>query len=137
MSQASAVPLETRVTVRVRYPDCDPMGVAHHSVYPIWFEIARTELLREQGLAYRDLEAAGTLFVVVEMTVRYRQPARYDDELQVTVSQQPAAGVKVVHVYRVEHDGVLLAEGKTTLACLDGNRRPQRIPESMATPRRR
>jgi acyl-CoA thioester hydrolase len=118
--------------VRVRYPECDPMGVAHHSVFPVWFEIARTELLRQQGLAYRDLEASGVLFVVINLSVRFRQPAWYDDELDIEVTQRPAAGVKVVHDYRVLRDRQLLAEGSTTLACLDANRRPRRIPTDMA-----
>ncbi len=129
------MPIQTRVSIRVRYPDCDPMGVAHHSVYPIWFEVARTELLREQGLAYRDLERAGTLFVVIDLGVKYRQPAYYDDKVAVLVSQRPAGGVKVVHDYRVERDGTLLAEGTTTLACLDANRRPQRVPDLLSSRR--
>ena len=45
----------TSIGLRVRYPECDPMNVAHHSAYAVWLELARTELLREQGLAYRDL----------------------------------------------------------------------------------
>jgi acyl-CoA thioester hydrolase len=125
--------MSTSVPVRVRYPECDPMGVAHHSVFPVWFEIARTELLRQQGLVYRDLEASGVLFVVIDMSVRFRRPALYDDELAIAVVQRPAAGVRVVHDYRVLRGGQLLAEGSTTLACLDGNRRPRRIPAAMST----
>ncbi len=124
--------MSTTVAVRVRYPECDPMGVAHHSVFPIWFEIARTELLRQQGLAYRDLEAGGVLFVVIDLNVRFRQPAWYDDELEIEVTQRPAGGVKVMHDYRVLRDGQVLAEGSTTLACLDADRRPRRIPPAMA-----
>ncbi len=59
----------------LRYAECDPMNVAHHGSYPIWLEIVRTELLRQQGVRYRDLEAKGTYFVVVRMSLRYRRPA--------------------------------------------------------------
>ena len=83
------------VPVRVRYVECDPMNVAHHSVYPVWFEIARTDLLRRRGNDYKDLEAAGVFFVVARMSLRYHKPAKYDDELLIICSAQPSAGVKV------------------------------------------
>lgn len=108
------------------------MGVAHHSVFALWFEIARTELLRQRGVAYRDLEAQGVFYAVVALEVRYRRPARYDDVLNVHVEQKSSGGVKVEHTYRVERDGEVLAEGKTTLACLDRAGRPRRPPEIMA-----
>lgn len=117
------------VPVRVRYSDCDPMGVAHHSVFPVWFEIARTELLRQQGVAYRDLEADGVFYAVIALSVRYRRPAHYDDLLMIHVERHPTGGVKVQHTYRVERDGEVLAEGATTLACLDRAGKPRRPPE--------
>ena len=57
------------------------MGVTHHSVYPVWFEMGRTELLRSTGISYRELEEEGVFLAVVRLDVRYRQPARYDDDL--------------------------------------------------------
>ncbi len=69
------------INVRVRYVECDPMGVAHHTVYPVWFEIGRTELLRATGGNYADMERDGVLLAVVKLEVTYKQPARYDDEL--------------------------------------------------------
>ncbi len=121
----------TTVTVRVRYPECDPMGVAHHSVFPVWLEVARTELLREQGLAYRDLEARGICFVVARMSLRYRRPAHYDDELTIHVAVETSAGIKIVHHYRIERAGELLATAETTLACVDAAGRPRPIPETL------
>ncbi len=123
--------LSTTVTVRVRYPECDPMGVAHHATYPVWLEIARTELLREQGEAYRAVEAAGVYFVVARMNLRYRRPARYDDLLQITVHCGPSAGVKLEHHYTVERDGELLATAQTTLACVDGEGQLRPVPEAL------
>jgi len=64
-----------------RYAETDKGGVVHHSVYPVWFEMGRTELLRANGLAYKDLEEAGVLFVVAELRIKYRRPAMYDEKL--------------------------------------------------------
>ena len=119
------------VSVRVRYPECDPMGVAHHATYPVWFEIARTELLRRQGEAYRDLEEAGVFFVVARLNVRYRRPARYDDCLDVSVSCAPSAGVKLEHAYEVRRGGELLATAQTTLACVDAEGRLRPVPPAL------
>lgn len=121
----------TSVTVRVRYVECDPMNVAHHSVYPVWLEIARTELLREQGMAYRDLEAAGTLFVVARMNLRYRKPAKYDDELTIHVQVQASAGVKIEHTYEIRRDKELIATAQTTLVCVDRDGNLQPVPQGL------
>ena len=71
----------SQISFRVRYVECHPMGVAHHSTYPIWFEMGRTEMLRAQGGRYRDLESAGVFLVVSDLTIRFRAPARYDDDV--------------------------------------------------------
>jgi acyl-CoA thioester hydrolase len=125
------LPTACAIEVRVRYDECDPMRVVHHAVYPIWMEIARTELLRQRGLAYRDLEEQGVFFVVVKMSLRYRKPARYDEVLTVRVEALPSAGAKLEHVYRIERAGELLTEAQTTLVCVDGDGRIQRIPPSV------
>lgn len=118
----------TAITVRVRYPECDPMGLVHHSVYPVWFEMARTELLRRQGISYRDVEAAGMYFVVARLNLRYRRPARYDDQLTVHVTTAAGSGVKLEHEYDVRRDGQQLVTGETTLVCVDEHGRPQPLP---------
>ena len=123
--------LSHTVPIRVRYPECDPMGVAHHASYPVWLEIARTELLREQGEAYRALEAAGVFFVVARLSLRYRRPARYDDQLDITVTCGPSAGVKLQHQYEVSRGGELLATAETTIVCVDGEGQLQPVPEAL------
>jgi len=123
--------LSTTVSVRVRYPECDPMGVAHHATYPVWLEIARTELLRRQGEAYRTLEESGVFFVVARLSLRYRRPARYDDELDITVTCRPSAGVKLEHCYAVRRGGELLATAETTLACVDGGGKLRPVPSAL------
>ena len=74
---------EHTITHRVRYDECDPMGLVHHSVYLQYFEIGRTELLRASGGRYRDMEDAGLLVVVVRVDCRYKSPARYDDLIKI------------------------------------------------------
>lgn len=125
---------ELAVEVRVRYCECDPMNVAHHSVFPVWLEIARTELLRRQGTAYADLETSGVFFVVTELAVRYRRPARYDDLLRVLVRQRPYEGrkhVKVHHDYEIHCGQTLIATASTTLACVGRDGRPMAIPDGV------
>ena len=83
MSSHSTKTPRGRIEIRVRYQECDPMGVAHHTAHPVWFEMGRTELLRTgSGLRYRDLEARGVFFAVFKMSVHYRRPACYDDLLE-------------------------------------------------------
>ena len=130
-----AAELQTTIRVRVRYQECDPMNVAHHSVYAVWLEMARTELLREQGVAYADLEKAGVFFVVARLSLRFRRPALYDDELDVTAVAEASAGVKLEHRYEVRRGGESLATATTTLACVDRDGKLRPVPsELLATP---
>lgn len=125
-------PLATHDTeIRVRYPECDPMGVAHHATYPIWFELGRTEMLRARGGNYRDLEREGVFLAVVRLEVRYRRPARYDDLLTLRTELRLAGPVKIEHSYSLFRDGELLAEASTTLACLDRDGRARVLPQSL------
>ncbi len=125
-------PLATHDTeIRVRYPECDPMGVAHHATYPIWFELGRTEMLRARGGNYRDLEREGVFLAVVRLEVRYRRPARYDDLLTLRTELCLAGPVKIEHSYSLFRDGELLAEASTTLACLDRDGRARVLPQSL------
>ena len=122
-----------KIGIRPRYNETDQGGVAHHSVYPVWFEMGRTELLRVNGLAYKDLEEAGVFFVVARLEIKYRQPARYDEELELETSCTKVGTCKIEHSYQLKRvcDSVLLAEGSSTLACLDKSGKVRRIPEFM------
>ena len=84
---------EQEIEIRVRYYETDAMGVLHHANYFAFFELGRTELLRANGLTYREMEASGTFVVVVDIGCRYRRPARYDDvlRLKTTVARVTAA----------------------------------------------
>jgi len=78
-----AAPAARKTRVRVRYADTDQMGVAYYANYLIWFEVARTEWLRDGGWSYREMEADGIALPVIEAHCEYRQPARYDDEIEI------------------------------------------------------
>ena len=116
------------IQIRVRYAETDRMGLLHHASYLVYFEQARTELLRSFGLSYRDLEDGGYLLVLTKVEVRYRRPAFYDDLLTVRTTVVRTTLVKVVHRYEVLRGGELLAEGETTLGCVDRAGRVQPLP---------
>lgn len=121
------------ITISARYSETDQAGVVHHSVYPIWFEMGRTELLRVNGLAYKDLEAAGIFFVVAQLHIKYRRPARYDEQLELETSCSNVTASKIEHTYSLTRcsDGELLAQGSTILACVGTEGRIRRIPDFM------
>ena len=121
--------LETHdIQVRVRYAETDRMGLLHHANYIVYFEQARTELLRACGFTYRDMEDAGHFLVVVDLQIKYKRPARYDDVLTIRTTVDKVTHVKIVHKYEVFHEGLLLTEGQSTLACVDKLGRPQALP---------
>lgn len=120
---------ENTVTLRVRYPEVDAMGYLHHSRYLQYFEIGRVELLRQQGFAYADLEQQGVFFVVVKAEVRYRSPAKYDEELALTTKLTRQTSVRLDHAYELRRGQTLLAEGTTTIACIDRTGQLQPIPD--------
>lgn len=122
-----------KITIVPRYVETDKAGVVHHSVYPIWFEMGRTELLRANGLAYKDLEKTGIFFVVARLQVKYRRPAQYDENLELETTCSLVTASKVEHTYKLTRccDGVVLAEGNTVLACVNAEGKLQRVPEFM------
>ncbi len=118
--------------VRVRYTECDPMGVAHHTAYPVWFEMGRTELLRDSGVSYRDLERQGVLIAVVKLSVQYKRPARYDDLLVLETTISGSGRATIEHTYELRLDGRLLTTASTTVVCLDPDGHPRPLPDALA-----
>jgi acyl-CoA thioester hydrolase len=121
------------ITIVPRYAETDQGGVVHHSIYPVWFEMGRTELLRANGLAYKDLEKAGVFFVVAELAMKYRQPAKYDEKLELLTSCSNISASKVEHTYKLTRrsDGALLAEGSSVLVCVNEEGKIRRMPDFM------
>ena len=120
--------LSGEVSIRVRYAETDRMGLLHHANYLVYFEQGRTELLRSRGLTYKELEDQGFLLVLTKVEVRYRSPARYDDLLKLRTSVVRTTAVRIDHRYELFRDGTLLAEGSSTLACVDRDGRLQELP---------
>lgn len=127
------------VRLSVRYAETDQMGVVHHSVYPVWFEVARTALSHAVGFPYTEWERRGILLVVGELTCRFRRPARYDDEIIVWVRVGEIASRRVAFEYRVQGaDRSILAEGETRHVVVDrATGRPTVIPEELRNSLRR
>lgn len=115
--------------IRVRYAETDRMGLLHHANYLVYFEQARTELLRQNGLSYKDLEDQGFLLVIAAVEVKFKSPARYDDVLTIRTSVLRVTPVRIEHKYEVSCEGRAVAEGKTVLACVDRQGKLQALPE--------
>lgn len=124
---------EHRVRVRARYPETDRMGVVHHSHYLVWFEIGRTELLRELGMPYASLEAEHLFMPVIEVGARYRAPVRYDEEVDVETALEEITGVQVRFGYRLlrHPGGESVATGFSRHAAVNEKGRPRRLPQNL------
>lgn len=106
----------TKVTVR--YAETDAMAVVHHAVYPVWFEIARTDYIKELGLSYSEMEKGGVMLPVTSIGVKYLKSAKYDDKLKITAKITRLTPARVEFFYEVirEEDGALLTEGTSAHA---------------------
>jgi acyl-CoA thioester hydrolase len=116
--------------VRVRYAETDKMGVVYYAHYFVWFEIGRTEWLRDTGWTYRDMEAQGLALPVLESHCEYKLGARYDDEIEVRTKARLVSPVRIAFDYEVVRrpDSVTLASGYTVHITLDGRGKPTRLP---------
>lgn len=121
-------------TIRVRYPEVDGMGYLHHSRYLQYFEMGRVELLRSLGHSYAEMEQKGIFFVVTKVQVSYKAPARYDDLLTLTTRLIKQTHVRYDHEYALKREHTLLAEGSTTIACVDRSGQVIQIPEWLSPP---
>jgi len=121
----------TAITLRVNYSETDQMGVVYHANYLIWFDRARTELMRETGLTYKQLEQQGVYLAVSDVQIRYRAAARYDDLVRVRCWVRDVGSRRVTFGYAVEHadTGALLATAETSLVSLTHQHTLTRIPE--------
>ncbi len=118
------------ITLRVNYSETDQMGVVYHANYLVWFDRARTELMRATGLTYKELEQQGVYLAVAEVQVRYRAAARYDDLVRVRCWVRDLGSRRVTFGYAVDRaeTGELLATGATSLVSLTHQHTLTRIP---------
>ena len=122
--------LSGETQIRVRYAETDRMGLLHHANYLVYFEQARTDLLRSLGTNYRDLEDQGYYLVITKVEVKYRKPAHYDDLLTIRTTVTKTSPVRLEHGYEVFGPaGDLCCEGATTLACVNGDGKIQPMPD--------
>lgn len=132
-----AAPLSSpvrRTTVRVRYAETDRMGVVYHANYLIWFEVGRTDWLRQSGWTYREMEAGGVGLPVIEAYCAYRQPVRYDDEVTIATRATRLSQVRVRFDYEIVlPDGSVATTGHTVHAAVDADGRPCRLPDRVLT----
>jgi acyl-CoA thioester hydrolase len=126
------------VRVRVRFGETDLMGVVHHSSYLAYMEVARIEWLRRRGITYASMAEHGVHLPVVELSLKYRAPARFDEEMDVETTLGEVGAVSVRFDYRIVRasDGTLCTEGTTRLACVD-DRGLHRISDEMVEVLRR
>ena len=118
----------------VRYGETDQMGYAHHSIAVMWFELGRVHWLRQRGLSYRALEESGVLLPVVEITMKYHTPGRFEDHLAIGTRLIDLGKSRVSfenRVERVETSGgrTLLVSGRVELACIDRSGKIRRVPD--------
>lgn len=117
--------------LRVRYAETDQMGYVYYGNYAAFYEIARTEMLRNTGMTYRELEEMGVMMPVLEMNTKYMQPAKYDDLLTIKVIIKEKPNVRLKFEYEIYNEaGTLLNLGMTQLVFVDMQRnRPCKAPE--------
>jgi acyl-CoA thioester hydrolase len=116
--------------VRVRYAETDKMGVVYYANYFVWFEVGRTDWLRDTGWSYREMERDGVSLPVIEAHCEYRQPARYDDDVEIRTRATLLTPVRIRFDYELRRDGSgePTATGHTIHAALDPGGRPCRLP---------
>ncbi len=120
-------------SIRVRYGETDQMGYVYYGNYPLYYEVGRTEMLRSVGLSYRAMEEEGILLPVHSLTIKYIEPARYDDllTLRVMLKELPTARIHF-HYELYNEQNTLLNTGETVLVFVDAQtRKPRRAPDAL------
>lgn len=135
MDVEAAKPFVGETRVRVRYAETDQMGVVYHANYLIWFEVGRVEFIRQLGLDYKSMEREeGCGIAVVDVSVRYRAPARYDDELVVQTRLMAARGAVIRFAYKILRaaDETVLCEGETVHVVVGKDMKKRSLPKKYA-----
>jgi acyl-CoA thioester hydrolase len=118
--------------LRVRYAETDKMGVVYHSNFLIWFEVGRVELLRQLGFQYSEMETEDNCHIpVVDLRVRYKAPAQYDDEIVVRTQIKNVRSSLLHFSYEIfrDTDRTLLATGETMHIIVNNKLERTALPE--------
>lgn len=124
--------ISSTVQITVRYAETDMMGIVYHGSYLPWFEVGRTALLKEMGLAYRTLEDQGYRLPVLEVGAKYVRPAVYDDVVTILTTMREKPMLRIRLEYEVRRGEELLATGFTVHAFVDRGGKPVRPPAGAA-----
>lgn len=120
--------------ITVRYAETDCMGVVHHAVYPVWFEIARTDYIKKAAMSYSEMEKRGVMLPVTGISCKYRLPARYDDQLEITarITRLTPARIEFSYICRRRGCEEILTEGTSSHAFVDAKTfRPLNLKKAM------
>ncbi len=105
--------MKCKSDIVARYAETDQMGIVHHSVYPVWFEVGRTDFIKMLGITYTQLEKNGVMMPLVSLECKYIIPVKYEDRVTVETAVRSIRAAKIEFHYRVIRDGTLCAEGAT------------------------
>lgn len=125
--------LVSETKIRVRYAETDQMGFVYYGNYPAFYEVGRTEALRQLGTSYKDLEESGFYMPVYDMKVRYFKPGKYDDLLTIRTTVKEVPETRMIFIYEIFNEaGEKVNQGETTLIFLSKEtNRPSRCPQWM------
>jgi tol-pal system-associated acyl-CoA thioesterase len=116
---------------KVYYEDTDAGGVVYYANYLRFLERGRTELLASKGIDVAEYHLKGCIFTVTHVDVHYRRPARLGDIIEIKTEISDIKNASLTFSQRIERDGTLLVEAEATLACVDENGKPRRLPEEL------
>lgn len=112
--------IKTETTLRVRYGETDQMGFVYYGVYAQYYEVGRVEAMRTLGFSYKAMEESGVLMPVINLTINYKKPAKYDDEVRIVTTVKQMPGVRITFDYECfNQENELLNTGTVTLVFID------------------
>lgn len=120
-----------KLNIRVSYRDTDKMGVVYYANYFVFFEMGRTELMRQIGFTYDEMEKQGLYFPVVNAQCNYHAPAHYDDLITVETSISELKNVTVTFSYKIKCNDKILVTGSTKHPLVNYAFKPTRIPQNL------
>lgn len=125
----------TKSHIVARYAETDQMGIIHHSVYAVWYELARTDFIKQIGMSYSQMEEMGVMLPLIELNCKYLQATRYEDELTVETRIVNLTPVRIEFGYTIYKKGIerAMSTGSTLHVWTDKNLLPmnmrKRYPE--------
>ncbi len=121
--------IKTETTLRVRYGETDQMGFVYYGNYAQYYEVGRVEAMRSLGFSYREMEEGGILMPVINLTINYKKPALYDDEVRVVTMVKEMPKVRITFDYECYNQkNDLLNTGSVTLVFIDKTRNKPTVP---------